>query len=779
MLRARAVPLRSHLLESLHHPHLRYQQHGLDCLSTARTFLTVSQPGASSRIPPSKLSSRSQLLSFSNTSLFHSRPLASAATTATSTSEISPQDAASQDLISHERVREKFERLGLNPNICKQLTETFPHIEKPSPAQSALIPAVLSPSDLILRAHTGTGKSFGLLLALLSKPRIVFRSSVGSERKYDNGKGKAAEKPPKLQSAVASIILVPSNELAAQYMSWARRLFPPKVLPSLDPVIQCLVRGSQSGLTPEQEQHKLKTNPPHILVGTPGRIKDILDTPGGPYLLGIETLRTLALDEADSILQLPGRFPSQKQRWKHEVHKAPGLEVLNAIMKRRPTYSGGDKHMTAGLEHRPGKRKDEKRPPEHIRRNSYKAAEKTQPETGLALPQPRTPGTTPLQLVCASATANSVMRHFFGARTGWLRIGAKETPGTGSSKSVVKQAQQSGRWIDLTGLSGNSMVFQGLKGLQGNDNSNQGWANELTHKSSMIPPEIEHHCVVVDEAPLSRLLDRIPLRNLKAKMARRRPDKYLPLHETENDAADAQLETFDGINPIQVVRPESDPQDHELDQNLIEAAAFCFASEGVHKGLALIPPRWSLLRTRASLEAMGVTVRTADQANEPVEETDHVLYLLQTTSARGLDVPGLTHVMLIGFSSVIDTVHYTHMAGRVARLGSGVTPSGKVITLIRGVPHKLVDEVTAEGEYREVVSDWEKKMGAIYRHLGVVPRPLDFDLLEVDSQQPVKAADRTAGEAVGEGEAESETSKTESENQEEPMDDNVTTPQKI
>lgn len=654
---------------------------------------------------------------------------------------------------SSEAVQEKFRRLGLNANISRQIALTHPHIRQPTQAQTALIPAILSPTDVILRAHTGTGKSFGILLALLSKPRIVFSEPTSQDTQSSLPSARSKRNKP--QTGIASLILVPSNELALQYMRWARSLFPRSVLPSLEPVIQCLVRGALPGTeapTIQEGVERLKASPPHILIGTPGRIKDILDSPAGSSLLGLDTLRTLVLDEADAVLQLPGRFPSQKQRWKHEVHKAPGLLVLNEIMKRRPTFSGGEKHLSAGLENRPGKKRDERRPPEHIRRNLYKAAERsaansTDTKTGLALAKPRCAGAQPLQLVATSATANSVMRHFFAARTGWLRTGAKE--------SGMAFSPQVGRWIDLTGLSGKSMVEQGIRGLFGAKKLSQ--ADSLIQSSieqtpSTMPASIEHTCVVVDEAPLSRQLSAIPLRNFEPRLARKKDSSTI----TASSDATFSPETAAGGtlgDDFFVIKPEDEPQEHEMDQTLIEALAFCFASEGVDRGLALIPARWSLLRMRAALEALGVTVRLASDVgawpdatpaaaqvgnNAPTSAAavNPELFLLQATSSRGLDIPSLSHVFLVGYASVIDAVQYVHSAGRVARVGGDPDKpaTGKVVTLLRGLPHHSPMPTDVQGQSRFsqaklAISTSEAKMANVYRRLGVVPKRFDLGLL--------------------------------------------------
>lgn len=765
MLRA-AGGASKHTEAILYRPLRHINDHGASTSSGRRCLRPFCQIHSSARIQPSAPTSIAAPISASNTSdrpslsgIAHgidSRSLLRRYSTWSSlNTNVDPTEPEAEPVtlsrkgttssVNTEGVQERFQRLGLNANISRQITLTQPNILQPTAAQAALVPAILSPTDVILRAHTGTGKSFGILLALLSKPRIVFRehSSQGPE-----SSAAVKSKNSKTQTGIASIILVPSNELAFQYLRWTRSLFPPSSLPSLDPVIQCLVRGGLPGaetLTPEEELKRLKSTPPHILIGTPGRIKDILDTPAGSSLLGLDTLRTLVLDEADAVLQLPGRFPSHKQRWKHEVHKAPGLLVLNAIMKRRATYSGGEKHLAAGLENRPGKRKDEKRPPEHVRRNAYKAAEQsssTDPVTGLAVPKARGPGVHPLQLVATSATANSVMRHFFAARTGWLRTGVKE--------NGLAFSQQVGRWIDLTGLSGQSMVDQGIRGLYG--------ANERSRTESLIqttlvqapttmPTSIRHACVVVDEAPLSKQLAAVPLRNFAPKLARKKSHVQLPTALTQSAESEAS-------GPMQdefvVIKPEGELQEHEMDQTLIEALAFCFASEGVDRGLALIPARWSLLKTRAALEALGVSVRLAsdvsshtpkaeaEAASTSASSTGPELFLLQATSSRGLDIPALSHVFLLGYAAVIDAVQYIHSAGRVARIGGdpNVPSTGKVVTLLRGIPHDTPLPADLQGEdskgtstKAKVISTSEAKMANTYRRLGVVPEKFDLGLL--------------------------------------------------
>ncbi|WFD20449.1 hypothetical protein MCAP1_002693 [Malassezia caprae] len=518
---------------------------------------------------------------------------------------------------------ETFRRLGLPEKLCRQMDVALPHIGAPTPAQSALIPAMLAPNDVILRAHTGSGKSFAVLLALLARPRLLFKPNSGAP-----------------MAGISALVLVPSNELALQYLRWARELMPPELHGHMDAVLQCVVRGSTE---PDSQCERLRRQPPHVLIGTPTRVQEILRMPHGAALLGVPTLRTLVLDEADALLQLPGRFPSEKQRWKHAVHRTPGLDVLNTVMQTRATYSGGERIMSAGLERGQHTRGTERRPPEPIRRTQYRGAEKSD----LAPPLERVPGAVPLQLVCTSATANSVLRHFFGARTGWLRTNTRET-------------RELARWIDLTGLSGQlSAVDVPLSGA--------------------LPRELDHACVVVDDAR-----EGVPmgLRNLDM---RRRAVPDAP------------------------VRAPALPR-HAVDPLLLEALAYVYASEGVRRAIALVPPQWSVRRVADELASLGVPVHVV-QPDDAARSADECLYVLQSTSARGLDVPGLSHVFLVGIDAVQDAVHYTHAAGRVSRItgaSAGARPPGDVVTLLRRDPSV------------------EVKMTRLYERLRVTPRALSL-----------------------------------------------------
>jgi ATP-dependent RNA helicase DeaD len=88
-----------------------------------------------------------------------------------------------------------FKELGLDGKIEKALAENG--FDKPFPIQEAVIPLILSGSDVIGQAHTGTGKTTAYALPLLTR---MIRSS-------NNGN---------IGKSLQVLIMVPTRELAVQ-----------------------------------------------------------------------------------------------------------------------------------------------------------------------------------------------------------------------------------------------------------------------------------------------------------------------------------------------------------------------------------------------------------------------------------------------------------------------------------------------------------------------------------------------------------------------------------
>src|SRR5580698_14290 len=159
---------------------------------------------------------------------------------------------------------EKFRALGLSDNVLSALEKKG--WEVPSPIQEKTIPLLLSGlKDIVGQAHTGTGKTAAFGLPLI-------------EKLDENNKN------------VQALILCPTRELAIQVGEEISSYKGEKkfiVLP---------VYGGQSYVIQERG---LKRGA-QIVVGTPGRIRDLLDK----KTLKLEHVSHVVLDEADEMLNM-------------------------------------------------------------------------------------------------------------------------------------------------------------------------------------------------------------------------------------------------------------------------------------------------------------------------------------------------------------------------------------------------------------------------------------------------------------------------------------------
>lgn len=154
-----------------------------------------------------------------------------------------------------------FDDLNVNENILRGV---YSHgFEKPSAIQSAAIPKMIVGKDLIAQAQSGTGKTGAF--------------SIGTLCRIDES----------VQS-IQSIILVPTRELADQVT---------KVITDLCSYTKITVMKVIGGTNINLCRDELSKNP-HILVGTPGRILDMIRR---RYLPTVD-VKLLTFDEADEIL---------------------------------------------------------------------------------------------------------------------------------------------------------------------------------------------------------------------------------------------------------------------------------------------------------------------------------------------------------------------------------------------------------------------------------------------------------------------------------------------
>ncbi len=160
----------------------------------------------------------------------------------------------------------KFSDLNLNPKVLKAVEEAG--YETPTPIQAAAIPAALAGRDVLGIAQTGTGKTAGFTLPMLSML----------------SRGRARARMPR------SLVLCPTRELAAQvaenFDTYSKYLKLTKAL---------LIGGVSF-----KEQDKLIDKGVDVLIATPGRLLDHFER-GKLLLTGVQIM---VVDEADRMLDM-------------------------------------------------------------------------------------------------------------------------------------------------------------------------------------------------------------------------------------------------------------------------------------------------------------------------------------------------------------------------------------------------------------------------------------------------------------------------------------------
>lgn len=145
--------------------------------------------------------------------------------------------------------------------------------ERPSAIQDQAIPYIIEGRDVIGLANTGTGKTAAFLLPIIERQSgIMLRPSV--------------------------LIVAPTRELAQQIDEEFRMYSKGLGLYST------LIVG---GVNIDRQIRDLKRRP-HVIIGTPGRLKDLMQR----RVLQLKNMTTLVLDEADRMLDM-GFLPDIRQ----------------------------------------------------------------------------------------------------------------------------------------------------------------------------------------------------------------------------------------------------------------------------------------------------------------------------------------------------------------------------------------------------------------------------------------------------------------------------------
>ncbi|KAL8859494.1 MAG: hypothetical protein Q9178_003893 [Gyalolechia marmorata] len=199
------------------------------------------------------------------------------------TAERPPSDAQIGKATQHgpvTRFVELQERGMVCPTLVKTLVEDM-RLETMTQVQSLTINETLKGGDVLAQARTGTGKTLAFLIPVLQN--II---------NYDPGLEQRGYRPKRTSPEdIRAIIISPTRELAEQIGVEARKLTRKTGI-----IVQTAVGGTQksAGL------RAIKNEGCHVLVGTPGRLKDILSDPYSE--VRAPNLSAFVLDEADRLL---------------------------------------------------------------------------------------------------------------------------------------------------------------------------------------------------------------------------------------------------------------------------------------------------------------------------------------------------------------------------------------------------------------------------------------------------------------------------------------------
>lgn len=196
-----------------------------------------------------------------------------------------------------------FRDFGVHEMLAKNLEAKG--FEKPSPIQDQAIPVALEGRDVIGIASTGTGKTAAFLIPLINK--LV----ADREHKF--------------------MVLTPTRELALQveqeFIEFTRgmKLFS----------VGCV------GGAPIMRQIKELELGVHVVIGTPGRVKDLIDR----GRINMAFFESIVLDEADRMLDMGfiddmrfilGKMPEHKQGLFFSATFSPDIKKLCNDFLRDP-----------------------------------------------------------------------------------------------------------------------------------------------------------------------------------------------------------------------------------------------------------------------------------------------------------------------------------------------------------------------------------------------------------------------------------------------------------
>ncbi|MGB3571761.1 MAG: DEAD/DEAH box helicase [Phormidesmis sp.] len=197
-----------------------------------------------------------------------------------------------------------FADLGLSTVRVNHLSKMG--FEKPTAVQTQAIPQLLSGHDIVGLAQTGTGKTAAFSLPLLEQ--------ISTSNRY-----------------VQALVLAPTRELAMQVA---------KAMESFNTDKKIYVTAVYGGQSIDRQLQRLRRGS-QVVVGTPGRVIDLIDRGG----LVLDQLSMMVLDEADEMLNMGfiqdvekilSHTPDERQTAFFSATMDPAIQKLSTRFLKSP-----------------------------------------------------------------------------------------------------------------------------------------------------------------------------------------------------------------------------------------------------------------------------------------------------------------------------------------------------------------------------------------------------------------------------------------------------------
>ena len=171
-----------------------------------------------------------------------------------------------------------FQVLRLSPEVFMGIQKMG--YQQPTPVQRQALPVLLTGTDAVVMARTGSGKTAAFVIPILEK--------IIQERQQEEESGSRQNSQ---QRGVRGVILSPTRELSLQTLRVLQKMGSQTVFKFIG------IHGSEG----MEKQFALLASQPDVIVATPGRLAHHL-TEIADFTL--QSCTTLVLDEADRLLEM-------------------------------------------------------------------------------------------------------------------------------------------------------------------------------------------------------------------------------------------------------------------------------------------------------------------------------------------------------------------------------------------------------------------------------------------------------------------------------------------